>query len=61
MEEWTGKILRVDLTAREFAFEDMDPAMEKDIASRIPLLVLKAEKMKVHSFSPHSTVLIANS
>ncbi|MCX5901489.1 MAG: aldehyde ferredoxin oxidoreductase family protein [Proteobacteria bacterium] len=30
MEEWTGKILRVDLTAREFAFEDIDPAMEKD-------------------------------
>ncbi len=30
MEEWTGTILRVDLTSREFAFEEIDPAMEKD-------------------------------
>ena len=30
MEQWTGKILRVDLTAREFAFEDIDPEMEKN-------------------------------
>jgi len=30
MESWTGKIIRVDLTAREFAVEDLDPAIERD-------------------------------
>lgn len=30
MEAWTGKLLRVDLTAREFAVEEVDPAMAKD-------------------------------